>query len=68
MKIRVALPEDAEKIAANNVLLARESEGKNIEYETALRGVREAIDYENKGFYIVAEENGEIMGQANGNI
>jgi len=64
MKIRVALPEDAEKLAANNVLLARESEGKNIQYETTLRGVREVIDDENKGFYIVAEENGEIIGQA----
>ncbi len=63
MKIRVALPEDAEKIAANNVLLARKSEGKSIQYETTLRGVEEVIDDENKGFYIVAEENGEIIGQ-----
>ncbi len=64
MKIRIALPEDAEKIAANNVLLAEESEGKKIEYGITLKGVKEVLNDRNKGFYIVAEENHELIGQA----
>lgn len=63
MLIRFARIDDAEKIAKNNVALAIESEGAKIDYEITFEGVKEVIKDENKGFYIVAEENGEIIGQ-----
>lgn len=63
MLIRFARIDDAEKIARNNVALAIESEGTEIDYETTFEGVKEVIKDEGKGFYIVADENGEIIGQ-----
>ncbi len=63
MLIRKAISKDAEKIARNNVLLAKESENTDIEYEKTLEGVKSLINDEMKGFYLVAEENGEIIGQ-----
>jgi ribosomal protein S18 acetylase RimI-like enzyme len=63
MLIRRAIIKDAEKIARNNVLLAKESENTKIDYEKTLEGVKSLIDDETKGFYLVAEENGEIIGQ-----
>jgi len=63
MLIRKAISKDAEKIARNNVLLAKESENTDIEYEKTLEGVKSLINDEMKGFYLVAEENGEVIGQ-----
>ena len=63
MIIRNAKIDDAEQIAKNNVLLARESENANVEYETTLKGVKEVLKDKNKGFYLVAEKNNKIIGQ-----
>ncbi len=63
MLIRLATLNDAEKIAENNVALALESEGAEICYERTLEGVKKVIKDKGKGFYMVAEENGEIVGQ-----
>ncbi len=63
MKIRDALLKDAEQIAKNNVKLADESENLSISYEETFEGVKRIIENKSKGFYIVAEENKEIVGQ-----
>ncbi|KAA0005243.1 MAG: GNAT family N-acetyltransferase, partial [Thermoplasmata archaeon] len=63
MIVRDAEIDDAEWIAKNNVLLARESENANVEYETTLKGVKEVLKDKNKGFYLVAEKNNKIIGQ-----
>ena len=54
---------DADKIAENNVLLARESEKEVISYKTTRLGVESVLNDPEKGFYIIAEENNEIIGQ-----
>ncbi|MBM4249916.1 MAG: GNAT family N-acetyltransferase [Euryarchaeota archaeon] len=63
MRIRNAGLEDAETVARFNVLLAKESEGEELEYRTVLKGVRTLLLDERKGFYLVALEKGEIVGQ-----
>jgi len=63
MQIRKASLDDAEKIAKNNVMLALESENMEIEYETTLEGIKTLIKNDEKGFYIVAEDGGSIIGQ-----
>jgi len=63
MKIRYANLDDAEKITKNNVLLARESEKLTIEYKTVFAGVKALLSDQTKGFYLVAEEDNNIIGQ-----
>jgi len=63
MIIRKASLEDAEKIAKNNIMLALESESTEIEYETTLEGVKILIKNGERGFYMLAEDGGSIVGQ-----
>lgn len=63
MTIRLAKNDDAEQIAKNNVLLAEESENLKILYGTAFIGVKALLSDSQKGFYVVAEEEKEIIGQ-----
>lgn len=63
MNIRKATKKDIENISKNNILLALESENKSIEYDTVHNGVKNIIDDENKGFYLVFELNNKIVGQ-----
>jgi GNAT superfamily N-acetyltransferase len=63
MRIRNATLKDSVTIARNNVDLARESENDILRYPTALAGARAIISDRKKGFYIVAEEVGLVVGQ-----
>ena len=54
---------DAESIARQNIALAEESEQVVLEPRTVHTGVHALLSDEKKGFYIVAEENGTIIGQ-----
>jgi len=63
MAVRKASMGDVGEIARNNVILAIESENTEIEYEKTLKGVAAVIEDEKKGFYLVAEEGGGIVGQ-----
>lgn len=62
MLIRLANKDDAKQIAENNILLAKETENMDICYKDAFEGAIKVIEDINKGFYIVAEEDG-IIGQ-----
>lgn len=63
MNIRKAKLSDAEAIAKQNILLAQESEGVFISYDIVFMAVKSLLSNKDKGFYIVAEENNEIIGQ-----
>jgi len=63
MIISKAIMDDACMLAENNLLLAIESEGEPLEYDTVLDGVRAVLDDETKGFYLIARENDAIIGQ-----
>lgn len=63
MIISKATVEDARLIAQNNMFLAKESEGERLDYDTVLYGAYELLKDEQKGFYLVAKEKNEIVGQ-----
>ncbi|MBI1357290.1 MAG: GNAT family N-acetyltransferase [Acidobacteria bacterium] len=61
--IRLAAPDDAPTLAAFNAAMARETEHLELDAERLLRGVRAVLDDPAKGFYLVAEEGGTVIGQ-----
>jgi GNAT superfamily N-acetyltransferase len=63
LSIRRAAPADAEVIAQFNAALARESEGKTLDDAVLLRGVRAVLADPAKGFYTLAVQGGEPVGQ-----
>jgi GNAT superfamily N-acetyltransferase len=68
MKVRLAVLQDAETIAKNNMRLADdfsqiENVPLDIQFQTVQKGVVSAIEDQNKGFYLVAEDHGEVVGQ-----
>ena len=63
MKVRNAKISDAEVLAHNNILLAAESENMKLDPKTVQKGVVALLSNEEKGFYIIAEEKGKIVGQ-----
>ncbi len=63
INIRKAEFRDVETIAKFNTLNAKETEGMELEPETALKGAKAIIKDPHKGFYLVAETKGEIVGQ-----
>jgi len=58
----MATMDDAKHIARANITLAREVEDLQFEYESALAGTKALIHNEERGFYLVAEERGAIIG------
>lgn len=63
MIIRMAVEDDAWVLADHNVMMARESENVDIDVKTTLLGIKSVLADMSKGFYLVAEEEGEIIGQ-----
>jgi len=63
MKVRSAQISDAKVLTRNNILLAAESEDMKLDPRTVLKGVKALLSDEKKGFYIVAEEHGKVLGQ-----
>jgi len=63
MKIRYAVPTDADVITQFNILLAEESEHLHLENQTVHAGVASLLSDRQKGFYIVAENHDTIIGQ-----
>jgi hypothetical protein len=60
--VRVSTVEDLLVLVEFQIRIAFESEGVTIPRETVLRGVQGFYDVPSRGFYLVAEENGEIIG------
>lgn len=63
IKIRKGELKDAETISRFNVMMAKETENKELDSETVLRGVKAVTKDPHKGFYLVAETKGKIIGQ-----
>lgn len=60
--IRRAVPRDAATLANFNVAMARETEGKALGPATARAGADAVLKHPDRGFYLVAERDGEIAG------
>ncbi len=63
LHIRPGTPSDAGVIAAFNAAIALETEGKTLHEPTVLAGVTAALADPAKGFYLLGERDGEVVGQ-----
>jgi len=61
-EIRLAQPTDADALVEFNQAMALETEGKTLASEKITNGVSAVFDDEKKGFYVVAEDEGHIVG------
>ena len=59
--IRLATNSDIETIALFQVLMAKETEDLNLDPDTVQKGVKAIFDNPEKGFYLVTEEDGEVV-------
>jgi ribosomal protein S18 acetylase RimI-like enzyme len=60
--IRKAVPTDAATIAAFQLAMAQETEGKQLELEVVKPAVDEVFANPNRGFYLVGEIDGDVAG------
>ena len=63
IQIRRANPEDAQLIAAHNAAMAKETEDKVLDPQTVARGVAGLFENPGRGFYLLAEQAGAVLGQ-----
>jgi GNAT superfamily N-acetyltransferase len=63
IRIRKAELRDVKTIAEFNARVARETENMTLDPDTALLGAKAIIKDPHKGFYLLAELKGEIVGQ-----
>jgi len=62
MNIRLARESDAAALVEFNQAMALETEGKTLDKQILQSGVESVFHDEKKGFYVVAEEDGRIIG------
>ena|SRR5687767_27705 len=62
MEIRLASRTDADALVEFNQAMALETEGKVLSKEVLSPGVSAVFEDVNKGFYVVAEVNGTVVG------
>lgn len=62
MKIRTAILADVEALVQFNQAMAKETEGKLLDNAVLKAGVTALLENTARGFYLVAEDQGEIMG------
>jgi ribosomal protein S18 acetylase RimI-like enzyme len=63
VELREARAGDLETLVAFNLALAEETEGKRLDPATLRRGVAAVLADASKGFYLVAERGGRVLGQ-----
>lgn len=63
LHIRLATQTDVEALAAHHRAMAFETENKTLDVETTLQGTRAVLDDRSKGFYLIAERSGAMVGQ-----
>jgi ribosomal protein S18 acetylase RimI-like enzyme len=63
LQIRPATVSDAATIAAFNVAMAAETEGLALDPDTVAAGVLGLLTHPERGFYLVAEDDGVVVGQ-----
>ncbi|GAC20125.1 GNAT family N-acetyltransferase [Paraglaciecola arctica] len=62
IKIRVANNSDVSSLVKFNQLMAWETEQKKLDQAILFKGVSALVADDNKGFYLVAEQNDEVVG------
>lgn len=62
MNIRLARKEDASAMVEFNQAMALETEGKTLDSQVLHSGVGKVFEDDEKGFYVVAEDAGKIVG------
>jgi len=62
MNIRVATKADAAAMVVFNQAMALETEGKTLSEDALSKGVAAVFDDPQKGFYVVADNGGQIVG------
>jgi L-amino acid N-acyltransferase YncA len=62
MEIREAKLEDADALIEFNQAMALETEGKRLDPEKIAAGVKAVFKDDRRGFYLVAEDAGQIVG------
>jgi GNAT superfamily N-acetyltransferase len=62
MNIRRATADDADSLVEFNQAMALETEGKELDPMVLKSGVKAVFQDESKGFYVVAETDGKIVG------
>lgn len=63
LQIREATPADIDDLVRYNRAIAQETEGKDLDEATVLRGVTAVFGDRTKGRYLVAEQDGKVVGQ-----
>jgi ribosomal protein S18 acetylase RimI-like enzyme len=61
--LRLATMADIDALAQNHRAMALETENKTLDTLVTLRGTRAVLDDSSKGFYLIAERAGEMVGQ-----
>lgn len=64
VRIRAATPGDASRLCAWNAAMARETEHKTLDAERLRAGVDSVLAHAARGFYLIAERDGEALGSA----
>jgi len=62
MNVRLATKEDIAALVSFNQAMALETEGKSLETSVLTPGVAAVFDDSNKGFYVVAEVDDDVVG------
>ena len=62
MTIREARPDDVDVLVRFNAAMAQETEGKSLDVERLTAGVGAVFEAPEKGFYLVAEVKGSVVG------
>lgn len=62
VSVRLAEESDCEAIAGFNKAMALETEGKELSEAVVAKGTKELFKKPDYGFYVVAEDGGEIVG------
>ena len=60
--IREARPDDVDVLVKFNAAMAKETEGKSLDVERLTAGVGAVFEASEKGFYVVAEVEGSVVG------
>ncbi|WP_210401676.1 GNAT family N-acetyltransferase [Lacimicrobium sp. SS2-24] len=62
MNLRRAEEQDLEALVAFNQAMAEETEGKKLDQQVLTNGVRGLLQHPEYGFYLVAEQQGKLLG------
>ena len=63
IRVRTATSEDMETVVTFNAAMAWETEGKELDLQRLRRGVKAVFEDPARGFYVVAEAGGTVVGQ-----